>query len=243
MLGPTPVPEAIRQCEEILEEVSQDKQAEALVMALLGSLCAMDGRFERARELVARAQVTFEDLGLREAFGAIRLEGWRIEMLAGSPDAAERHLREAYDLLTELGERYFRPTVAGLLAQTLYVLERYDEIESLGVTTRELAGEDDVDTQALWRCVQAKALARRGSFDEAHALATEALEVLAPTDAVLFKYGALLDLAEVLRLAGRSGVEATLGEARHLADAKDSPVLAGTVEALLAAAAGESLVP
>jgi hypothetical protein len=79
-------------------------------------------------------------------------------------------------------------------------------------------------------------LARRGAFDEAEILVREALDMLSPTDAVLFKYGALLDLAEVRRLAGHD-VDAILADARTLADTKGSPVMAAAVEALFAAAA------
>ena len=58
----------------------------------------------------------------------------------------------------------------------------------------------------------------RGLADEAEALAREALEILAPTDAVLFNYGALLDLGEVLRPRGRDDDRApALAEALTLA--------------------------
>ena len=45
--------------------------------------------------------------------------------------------------------------------------------------------------------------ARRGDVDKGEALVREALDILEPTDAVLLKFGALLDLAEVLRLGRR----------------------------------------
>jgi ATP/maltotriose-dependent transcriptional regulator MalT len=157
-------------------------------------------------------------------------------MLAGDPVAAERELQGAYELLTNVGEKYFLSTVAGLLAQTLYVLERYDEVESLAHLTRELATDDDISTQALWRCVQGKLLARTGSFEEAEALVRDALAILEPTDHVLLTFGALLDLAEVQRLAGQDA-QAALLEARQLADAKSSPVMVAAAEALLATTA------
>ena len=89
----------------------------------------------------------------------------------------------------------------------------------------------------------ASASARAGSLVEAEALVREALEILAPTDAVLFRYGALIDLAEIQQIAGSGDVQATLLDAQQLADAKDSPVMFGAVEAMLAAAAGGTLVP
>jgi ATP/maltotriose-dependent transcriptional regulator MalT len=163
-------------------------------------------------------------------------------MLAGDAVAAERELRRSYDLLTEMGEKYLLSTVGGLLGQTLYGLERFDEVEPLGRLAQELTTQDDVGTQALWRCVLSKVLARQGSFDEAEAYVGEALSILAETDHVLFKYGALLDLAEVRRLGGREASEA-LGDALRIADAKGSPVMAAAVEKLLAVSGGEPVVP
>ena len=233
LYGPTPVTEAIERCERMVAEVSGDRQAEGVVSALLASLLAMNGSYERARTLAGRGLSMLEELGLEVEVASARLESWRVEMFAGDVEAAERELRHAYDLLVAAGERYFLSTIAGLLGQTLYALERFDEVEPLCELARELATEDDVDTQALWRCVLGKLEAREGSFDEAERLIGEALEILAPTDAVLFEFGALLDLAEVRRLAGRDGVADTLSAARDLASAKGSPVMTRAAEQLL----------
>ena len=75
-----------------------------------------------------------------------------------------------------------------------------------------------------------------GSVDEGEALVREAIEMLAPTDAVLFQCDALLDLAEVQRIAGSHEALATLEEARALAEAKGSPVVVATIERLLTSA-------
>jgi tetratricopeptide (TPR) repeat protein len=67
----------------------------------------------------------------------------------------------------------------------------------------ELAGSDDVVTQTMARQVQAKVLARRGQLDEAASLAREAVVLAGNSDGVIILGYALLDLAEVLELAGR----------------------------------------
>jgi class 3 adenylate cyclase/tetratricopeptide (TPR) repeat protein len=236
IFGPTPVSEAIARCEQVLDRVSGDRHSEGVLDALLASLLAMQGEFDRARELSRHGRTQLEELGLDMEVASVANEAWRVEMLAGDPAAAESELRHAYDLLTQAGEKYFLSTVAGLLAQTLYALERYDEAEPLCRLTAELAAADDVSTQALWRCVHGKLLARRGSFPEAEAAVREALEILEPTDHVLLTFGALLDLAEVQRLSGRDPREA-LERARDLASAKASPVMVATAESLMASAA------
>jgi class 3 adenylate cyclase/tetratricopeptide (TPR) repeat protein len=234
VLGPTPVGQAIERCERAVEQVAGDRQSEGVLLSLLGSLTAMDGSFGRARELAEQARAMLADLGLDVEVAGAGLEAWRVEMLAGDTATAERHLRGAYELLTRHGEKYFLSTIAGLLGQTLYALGRFDEVESLGEQTRALATDDDIGTQALWRCVHAKVLARAGAFEEADALAREALQILEETDALPLKHGALLDLAEVQRLAGIDPAE-TLAAARDVARLKQSRVLDDAVSALATA--------
>ena len=169
VFGPTPAREGIERCEAMVEKVSGDRHSEGILLALVSSLHAMEGSFDLARELSARGRSMLDDLGLALEGAFVDIERWRVEMLAGDVVAAERELRRAYDALVAVGERFVLSTVAGNLAQTLYALERFDEVEELGDLSRELATDDDVDTQALWRCVRAKVLALRGSFDSAEA--------------------------------------------------------------------------
>ncbi len=214
------------------EGVSGDRQSEAILMALLASLLAMHGSFDLAREHAAQSRAMLEELGLDVELASVAIEAWRVEMLAGEAVAAEHEIRRAYDLLTGMGEKYLLSTVSGLLGQTVYDLGRLGEAEELGRPARDLSAEDDVSNQALWRCLLAKVLARRGKPEDAEAYVRQALEILAPTDHVLLKYGAFLDAAEVLRIAGRDA-EAELIEARGLARAKGSPTMIKAVERLL----------
>ena len=203
VFGPTPVSEAIDRSEEMLVQVSGDRPTEGVLLGYLASLLAMEGSFDRGRELVARGRAMLEELGLGVEGALVDIEAWRIEMLAGDPVAAERELERAYDALDAAGERFIRSTVAGLLADTHYELNGFEEVRRFGSVSEELAADDDIDAQALWRRVRGKILALDGSLEDAEASVREALEILAPTDALLFKFQALLDVAEVCRLAGR----------------------------------------
>ncbi len=182
VFGPTQVSEAIDRCELMLEQV----RAQATVMprgscSLSSAACsAMQGSFDRAQELSAEGRAMLEDLGLGLEGALVDIEAWRVHMLADDRVAAEREIRRAYDALQGAGEKFILSTVAGLLAQTLYRMDRLDEVEALGRLAEELATDDDVDSQALWRCVRAKVLARQGAFDSAEAHMHEALEILGP---------------------------------------------------------------
>ena len=161
---PSPMPSDV--AKKTLEQHIGDRQAEAAVRSVLASLLAMEGSFDRAREEVTRRSTIAR--GSRHACqapsrsarsvasrDARRDDPWRPNSSFAMPTI----------VLDQLGEKYFLSTVAGLLAQTLYSSAAIDEVERLGQIAEELASDDDIDTQALWRCVRGKVLARLGSFD------------------------------------------------------------------------------
>ena len=236
--GPTPVEEAIRRCEEIIEDAGDDRRTEGLVRSLLAYLYGMRGDFAEARRLYTQARGMLEGLGRSVVAASTSLDSYGVEMLAGDPIAAERELRRDYAALTDLGEKYLLSTVAGELARVLYEQARYDEAEAMSQTAEELAAADDVGSQTLWRSARAKILAQRGRREEGLRLAWEALELIGRTDAHLTKAETLVDLAEVLRISEREDeAEAALGEAAGLLEAKGSLVAAERARALAGLAA------
>jgi tetratricopeptide (TPR) repeat protein len=124
-------------------------------------------------------------------------------MLASHPATAEERLRADLDRLGAMGERALLATTAAMLAQALYEQGRYEDAEALCRVSEESAAAEDLSTQAIWRGVRARVLARRARWDEAEALAREAVAILTPTDALTDQGDALLALAEILELRGR----------------------------------------
>ena len=102
--GPTPVAEALRRCEAIRNEVSGSLTAVAHVLQPLAGLHAMQGRFDRARELQADSVGAFEELGLTLSF-AVSHTAAIVELLSGDPVAAERSLRRGWKAFEEMGYR------------------------------------------------------------------------------------------------------------------------------------------
>jgi ATP/maltotriose-dependent transcriptional regulator MalT len=85
-----------------------------------------------------------------------------------------------------------------------------------------------------WRRARARVLARRGELEAAERLAREALELVAGTDALNDHADTLLDLAEVLRLAGRGEQAArAVGEAIVLYERKENVAMATQARRLL----------
>jgi tetratricopeptide (TPR) repeat protein len=202
LYGPTPVPDALERCEELLEETT-DLVGRANVLAFMSGLEALDCRFDDARRRLTDAETTYEEMGelYVRANSCGRVRG-RIEMLAGDAVAAERALAEACAALERVHDEAGLSTLAAELADALYAQGRYDEATGWLDLAEARSSAEDVSAQYTWRRVRAKALARDGTHQEAQRLAREAAELAARTDALSDHGSVLLDLAEVLLLAG-----------------------------------------
>jgi len=93
-----------------------------------------------------------------------------------------------------------------------YAQGRYDEAERLTHECEEASRPNDVHSQILWRSTRAKALARRGQLQAAESLVREAVEFASNSDFHPAHADALMDLAEVLNLAGDAKAAATAVE-------------------------------
>jgi tetratricopeptide (TPR) repeat protein len=119
------------------------------------------------------------------------------------------------------------------LARVLYERGCYEEASELAELFDEAA--PDLALRAKRLGVRAKLAAREGELERAEALAREAVELDEQTDYVLFRADVLLDLAEVLRLAGRpEEAEAACEEAVRLYERKGNLVAARKARAALA---------
>jgi class 3 adenylate cyclase/tetratricopeptide (TPR) repeat protein len=244
LYGPTPVSEAIAECERIVNQGLGDRQAEGLVLCALAYLYAMEGDSTRARQCHERALAVLEDVGKRVLAAAAAVESWGVEMLAGEPAAAEARLRRDYEILERMGEKLYLPTVAALLGQAIYSQGRYEEARALAEVARVQAPKDDVDAQALWRSLLAKVLACEERSVEAEELAREAVATLEASDAIVMQADALADLAEVLRLGGRlEEAGAVLRQAAELYGRKGNCVSAARAALLIEEVGSSSASP
>ena len=99
---------------------------------------------------------------------------------------------------------------------------------------RPRGGRGDARHEILWRKATAKLLARRGKFPEAEELRGKPSGYERPTDWLNLRGDALMDLAEVQRLADRPDDAATAAEnALGLYEQKGNVVSARTARAVL----------
>jgi tetratricopeptide (TPR) repeat protein len=219
--GPTPVEEAIRRSEELVERASHDQHAVATINLLLAQLYAMRQDFDRARDLYRTSQAKLVELRAGIFASSTSLDAARVELMAGDYATAEALLRADFDALTAMRERYSLASVAGLLARVLELQGRTDEADEITRAAEEVSAPDDLDAQSIWRGVRARVLASRGRLEEADLLIREAAEIRERADTPVLRAEALMDLAAVMDRAGRPiDSDAALAEALDLAQRK-----------------------
>jgi tetratricopeptide (TPR) repeat protein len=231
----------IAQCEKLLREITGDRKAEAIISGSLAQLHAMRSDFAKGRDSYRHFQDVLTDLGAGVNARSTSIESSRVEVLAGDLDAAERELRRDDASLAAIGERYFRSTVAGLLADVLFAKGQLAEADSYSSLCQEIADEDDALSQVLWRSVRAKLEARGGRFDRARALMQEAVDRAGTTDDIDLQADTQISLADVAGLSGaeddsRNAVERAL----RLYERKENLTMAERVRSRLAAVNGSS---
>ena len=124
--------------------------------------------------------------------------------------------------------------VAAELARAIYAQGRFEEAEPFTYASEELAGTADVASQISWRAVRAEILARRREFAAAEELARGAVALAEQTDGLNSQARALMDLAEVLELAGRvAEAQPVLEHALDLLERKGNAVSAGKARTVL----------
>jgi class 3 adenylate cyclase/tetratricopeptide (TPR) repeat protein len=211
--GPQPVDAGIHLCEQTLAVADAEPGLTSVAMQVLGLLYGLRGEFDRGRALLAQAGAMQLELGMEIAGSAGNaMMGAALEQLAQDHDAAEGLLRPAIETLRRAGEKGYYSTELGYLARASYAQGKYDEAQELARQADEAGGADDAETQRLSLAVRAMVLARRGETAEAERLVRAAVELLAPTDSLLGQAEVMLDLAEVLALAGRP--DEAIGAAR-----------------------------
>jgi class 3 adenylate cyclase/tetratricopeptide (TPR) repeat protein len=235
--GPTPVEPGLERCREVAERAEGDAKVTASVLIAEAALAAGVGRFAEARESAARAKSLLQEFALTQWLGGpvAQLAGW-IELLGGNPEAAERELRQGYDMLAEIGEVSWLSTLAAILAEAVSAQGRDAEAAELTQASEASAEAADAYSHALLRSVRAKVLARSGDVNESERLAREAVALADGTDFLHLRWHTRMTEAEVLRLNGHAEqAKPVLEDAIGIAEQKGFLVGADRARGLLEA--------
>jgi class 3 adenylate cyclase/tetratricopeptide (TPR) repeat protein len=198
----------------------------------------MLGRFDEARTRSRALQAQLEDRGASVALAlALGMQAPQTEQLAGDPTAALEFSKRGCAMLEKSGDRSWLSTALGFQGQIHYELGDFDAAFEAARRGEELGASDDAITQMLGRQVQAKVLARRGSFDEAERLAREACKMGDAVDMSVSKGEAYEDLGHVLYLTGKTAeAERAVERAIEIYDAKGAVAMTDRARRMLAMA-------
>ena len=227
LAGPTAVEECLRWLDEHPELERRS------VLPQRDRLLAMLGRFDEARRLLAEAADRAAELGVVRFQTYLAVRRFEVAMLEDDPVRAEMAARETLERAETTAEFGNFMWFCCNLAQALLELGRDDEAEQWLDRARESTPSEEPLPQMLSRRVRGKLLARRGEFEEGERLAREAVALGEETDMLNAQAGALIDLAEVLALAGQDA-RAELDQALALYDRKGNLVMAERTRSRLA---------
>jgi class 3 adenylate cyclase/tetratricopeptide (TPR) repeat protein/type II secretory pathway predicted ATPase ExeA len=233
VIGPRPVGQGIRRCNEIVERARGDIAPVAFTEAMLAVLDAMDGRPDDARDRWRQSKDRLAEVGLILGVAVVQMYYAFIELLAEQPDEAIPEVTDACATFERIGERGRLSTAAALLARLLCELGLDEESARYAEISQDAASPDDVVSQVLWRGVRARLLARAGAR-QAEELAGTGVEMVRHTDFLMLHGDALCARADVLARLGRPGqAVADLEEAAVLFERKGiRPAVGGVRRAL-----------
>jgi tetratricopeptide (TPR) repeat protein len=227
--GPTPVEEGIARAERTIREYSGNREVDAIMCHGLAHLRARIGDFDGAREALDRYRSYYRDTGQTLSLLRSAEAVFDVEVLAGETERACEVVEDAWERLTDLGDRW--AYLAAFLSQGRYAVGRYTEAQDAASVAVESA---DAVERALGLGVIAKVEARSANTDRAEAAIREAIDRVDRTD-FLFDRGTVhADRGETLRLLGRDEEKASLAfdEAIRLLDEKGDRISAARIRAL-----------
>jgi DNA-binding SARP family transcriptional activator/tetratricopeptide (TPR) repeat protein len=228
--GATPVREAVRTCEEVIDRRGMFHPG---VLCELATLHAMQGAFDEARDMLARAR---RDMVERWRFRRPLMWAARssaaVETLAGDIEGSERELRAALQLALGFQEREPVARIAAGLSRVLSMRGRSSEADGFATMSMDHAPAQGAAAQALWRAANARVMVSRGDYLEAERFAREAVG-LAPAEMLNLRADLLVDLAEVLLWARQPAkAEPVIAQAIELYERKGNLVSAASARAV-----------
>ena len=234
--SPVPVDTALARVDELSRD-ADGPLTRAAEHAVTGTLLAMKGQFEHARDLIRGARRTFADAGHFVAAGAHAMSEATIEIRAGQWQQAARTLRDGIDALEGVGETMFSSTTAAMLGIVLVSTRELAAARETLDRARRTSASDDLINFVFIELAEGLLLAHENQLADAEAVGRHAVEL---ADGIDFCFGRPLAhsyFAETLVLAGKpEEARSHAAEALAILDGKGDVTLAARVRERLVAA-------
>jgi len=202
--GPAPLAEAVAFAQRQLDlaRAEELRGVEADMLHLLGAGLGRQGDFDAGRAALEEASAISEELGLRYMAQWSRRHLGHLELAAGEPAAAERVLRDSWDVLTEMGLNSSLGETAVPLAEAVFEQGRHEEAAEVLRAVKDEWASGDASIAGPRLAMRARLQAAEGFPVIALQTAERALRVVRPTDLLCLRADTLLVHAEVARIAG-----------------------------------------
>ena len=227
--GPVPLDRAFSFAQDRLELARGmgRRSLEADMLHLVGIVEVRRGRLDPGRSLLAQSTAISEELGLRYMAQWSKRSIGQLELWAEDHVAAERALRESYQVLDEMGLMSSLGESAVPLADALCGQGRHDEAARFLEKVSDDWSSGDVSTAAPLLMVRAKLeLAERRS-DHAERLLNQALELVDATDWACLRADTRLAYSDMFSQMSDTGrAVSILRQALDIAEAKQYAVAA-----------------
>ena len=195
----------------------------------LAHMKARQGEFQEALSLAARCREIHRENGAMWSYWVYAEIEWDIKMLAGEMEEALEILSESYEQSSRWAASRSNPP--GWRNPST---RSAGSTRPSGARRRPSMRSTTISGGPRGMGALARVRARQGRFEEAEAMAREAVAYFAGTDYSKDRPGSSLDLAEVLRLAGRPDEAiATIREAIGLFEQREDVVSAAHARALI----------
>jgi hypothetical protein len=204
VLGPLPCDEALDRLGAMGRSFAGDRMLEAVTDLDAATLLGMLGKPEKATPRVERARETFEELGQRRWMAEASAVAGDVARLAGDRGMAESCHRLAFDVFREGGEDLDVSLAICALGLALCDLGRGSETSELLEGIGNIADVTGLEPRAGLERVAARVLAAAGDLIAGIEHVETALTLVEPTQLVAIRGELQMELASMLRSAGRA---------------------------------------
>ena len=234
--GPTPTDEVIRLIERQLETTPETGGAELGIARML----ALQGRLEEAEQATELARQHLRERGDRFLMAESESVLGAVDRLSGQAEAAAARHLAGYEGKIATGDVAFASTTAVELSRALADAGKGDEALRYANVAIDTSARDDIASQGGGHAAMGRALSLLGKHAEAEIAARKGVAIMAATDYLDYHGDARVDLAWVLRAAGKhdEALEA-LREALDLYRRKGATFVAERTERQIADWAGD----
>jgi class 3 adenylate cyclase len=232
--GPGNVVEGLRFVDAVSDSLGHVPGVQAFALHVRAHMRARLGEFDGAFEDMAEFRRGLRERGGQAEYAFTAGCVWDVCLWAGDWQRGEEALREGYEMAQRMEGKGHLSKLALELGDAVFRQRKLDEAERLGRIGEKVTASEDVFGRFQWLTLQARVRAAQGDLEGSEALVRRAVEL--PADEyVELAADARLALAEVLRLAGKTGAEDAASEAVAIYERKGNVIGAQRARAFLEA--------